>query len=60
MDDGVDAHRLALFGISLMAGFQQTCDPRDRDLLRAMFDDYQRLILSYAPAHVGDVTRPIG
>jgi len=58
--DGVDAHRLAVLGISLMAGFQQTCDPRDRDLLRSLFDDYQRLILSYAPAQARDVTPPIG
>lgn len=48
VDDPADAHRLAVFGMSLMAGFQQTCDPRDRDLIRAMFDDYQRLIMSYA------------
>jgi AcrR family transcriptional regulator len=58
--EGADAHRLAVLGISLMVGFQQTCDPRDRDLLRALFDDYQRLILSYAPAHARDVTPPIG
>ncbi|MEJ8280189.1 TetR/AcrR family transcriptional regulator [Pseudonocardia spirodelae] len=50
------ARRLAIFGISLMAGYQQTCDPRDRDLLRALFDDYQDLILSHAP----HVTPPIG
>lgn len=54
--DPDDARRLAVFGISLMAGYQQTCDPRDRDLLRALFDDYQRLILSHAP----HVTPPIG
>lgn len=60
VDDGVDAHRLAVLGITLMVGFQQTCDPRDRDLLRSLFDDYQRLILSYAPAHVRDVAPPIG
>lgn len=58
--EDADAHRLAVLGISLMVGFQQTCDPRDRDLLRALFDDYQRLILSYAPAHTLDVTPPIG
>lgn len=50
VSDRADAHRLAVLGISLMAGFQQTCDPRDRDLLRVLFDDFQRLVLSYAPA----------
>lgn len=60
VDSRADAHRLAVLGIALMVGFQQTCDPRDRDLLRALFDDYQRLILSHAPAKLPDVTPPIG
>lgn len=58
--DPADAHRLAVFGISLMSGYQQTCDPRDRALLRALFDDYQRLIMTYAREHLRDATRPIG
>ncbi|MFP5019779.1 TetR/AcrR family transcriptional regulator [Pseudonocardia phyllosphaerae] len=51
--DAAEAHRLAVLGISLMAGFQQTCDPRDKDLLRGLFDDYQRLIMTYAGAPLG-------
>ncbi|ANY07380.1 hypothetical protein AFB00_15005 [Pseudonocardia sp. HH130630-07] len=57
--DRADAHRLAVLGMSLMAGFQQTCDPRDRDLLRVLFDDFQRLILTYAPVDVRPGTGPI-
>ncbi|ALE72162.1 hypothetical protein FRP1_01635 [Pseudonocardia sp. EC080625-04] len=60
VEDRAEAHRLAVLGISLMAGFQQTCDPRDRDLLRVLFDDFQRLILTYAPEHLRSVTPPIG
>lgn len=60
VEDRSEAHRLAVLGISLMAGFQQTCDPRDRDLLRVLFDDFQRLILTYAPEHLRPVTPPIG
>ncbi|MEV1291145.1 TetR/AcrR family transcriptional regulator [Pseudonocardia sp. NPDC049635] len=59
VDDRADARRLAVFGISLMAGFQQTCDPRDRDLLRDLFDDFQRLILSHAPESMRVAAPPI-
>lgn len=48
--DPADARRLAVLGVALMAGYQQTCDPRDRDLMRALFDDYRRLVLSHAPS----------
>ncbi|MFP5069801.1 TetR/AcrR family transcriptional regulator [Pseudonocardia nantongensis] len=58
--DPADAHRLAVFGISLMAGYQQTCDPRDRELLRVLFDDYQRLIMTYARTDLREPTPPIG
>lgn len=44
------AARLAVFGISLLAGFQQTCAPRDPALLRALFDDYQAMIMQHAGA----------
>lgn len=54
------AHRLAIFGYSLFVGFQQTCDPRDRDLLQRLFDDYQDLILAHAAPQLRPVTRPIG
>lgn len=57
--DPADAYRLAVLGTSLMAGYQQTCDPRDRDLLRALFDDYQRLILSHAADRYRDAVPPI-
>ncbi|MBP2365761.1 TetR/AcrR family transcriptional regulator [Pseudonocardia parietis] len=53
------AHRLAIFGYSLLVGFQQTCDPRDRDLLQRLLGDYQDLILAHAAPHLRPVTPPI-
>ncbi|RZT88412.1 TetR family transcriptional regulator [Pseudonocardia sediminis] len=42
------AGRLAVLGLSILAGFQQTCSPRDPALLRELFDDYQAMIMQHA------------
>ncbi|MBW0104631.1 TetR/AcrR family transcriptional regulator [Pseudonocardia sp. KRD291] len=44
------AARLAVLGLSILAGFQQTCSPRDPALLRALFDDYQAMIAQHSGA----------
>lgn len=45
-----DAARLAVLGLSILAGFQQTCSPRDPLVLRDLFDDYQNMIMQYSGA----------
>lgn len=42
------AARLAVLGLSILAGFQQTCVPRDPAVLRQLLDDYQGLIMQHA------------
>lgn len=60
VDNQEDARRLAIFGYSMFVGFQQTCDPRDRELLRRLFDDYQSLIMAHATPDLRPVTPPTG
>lgn len=50
-DQGVAA-RLAVLGLTILAGFQQTCAPRDPALLRELFDDYQKMIMQHSGAGV--------
>ena len=54
--DPRDAARLAVLGISILAGYQQTCVPPDPELLRELFDDYQVTILRHAPAELAGPT----
>ncbi|MDN5915175.1 MAG: TetR/AcrR family transcriptional regulator [Pseudonocardia sp.] len=44
------AARLAILGLSILAGFQQTCAPRDPALLRELLGDYQVLIMQHSAA----------
>lgn len=37
--------RLAVLGLSILAGFQQTCSPRDPAVLRQLFDEFENLIM---------------
>ena len=48
--DAGGAARLATLGLSILAGFQQTCSPRDPELLRELFDDYQAMIMQHSGA----------
>lgn len=57
--DSAHAHRLAVLGVALLAGFQQTCDPRDRGRLDALFDDFRRLVLGDATEGAPSATPPI-
>lgn len=50
------ASRLAVLGLSILAGFQQTCSPREPELLRELFDDYQAMIMAHSAAGLSGST----